>query len=292
MHGERSGASNLTTLSEHACFGGVQGFYQHDSAETGTPMKFGVFVPAQAKAGSVPVLFFLAGLTCNEETFAMKAGAQRHAAEHGLMLVTPDTSPRGAAVDAINGASAAWDFGVGAGFYLDATQPPWNTHWRMRSYVVHELRALVLAHFAGRADRIGVFGHSMGGHGALTLALTHPLLFQSVSAFAPIAAPMACPWGVKAFTGYLGEDRLAWARHDATELVKAGARVPPLLIDQGLSDKFLAEQLYPDRFEAACAAAGQPLRLRRHAGFDHGYYFISTFMADHIAHHAQHLKAD
>ena len=283
------GIRSITTLSEHACFGGVQGFYQHDSAETHTTMKFGVFVPPQARSGPVPVLFYLAGLTCNEETFATKAGAQRHAAEHGLILVTPDTSPRGTSTP---GADAAWDFGTGAGFYLDATQAPWNAHWRMEGYVTRELRALVLEHFEARDDRIGIFGHSMGGHGALTLALNHPGLYQSVSAFAPIAAPMQCPWGVKAFSGYLGDDRKAWVRHDATELVKAGARVPPLLIDQGLADKFLAEQLYPELFEAACAAAGQPLVLRRHAGHDHGYYFISTFMADHIAHHARHLLAD
>ena len=283
------GARTITTLSEHACFGGVQGFYQHDSDETGTPMKFGVFVPEQAAAGPVPVLFFLAGLTCNEETFAIKAGAQRHAAEHGLMLVTPDTSPRNTGVD---GADAAWDFGTGAGFYLDAAEAPWRTHWRMGSYVTRELRRLVLEHFAAREDRVGLFGHSMGGHGALTLALNNLGLYQSVSAFAPIAAPMQCPWGEKAFTGYVGDDKQAWARHDATELIKAGARLPPLLIDQGLADKFLAEQLHPDLFEAACLAAGQPLLLRRHEGYDHGYYFIATFMADHIAHHARQLLAD
>jgi S-formylglutathione hydrolase len=285
MQGERT----IVTLSEHACFGGVQGFYRHQSEETGTPMKFGVFVPPQARTAPVPVLFYLAGLTCSEETFAIKAGAQRHAAEHGLMLVTPDTSPRDTGVD---GADAAWDFGTAAGFYLDATEAPWRTNWRMGSYVTRELRRLVLAHFPAREDRVGLFGHSMGGHGALTLALNNPGLYQSVSAFAPIAAPMQCPWGVKAFTGYLGDDRAAWARHDATELVKAGARVPPLLIDQGLADKFLAEQLHPHLFEAACAAAGQPLTLRRHEGYDHGYYFIATFMADHLAHHARHLLAD
>jgi len=281
------GTRSITTLSEYACFGGVQGFYQHDSDETGTPMKFGVFVPPQAKAGPVPVLFYLAGLTCSEETFAIKAGAQRHAAENGLMLVSPDTSPRGTG---IAGADASWDFGTGAGFYLDATEAPWRKHWRMGSYVTQELRKLVLEHFNARDDRVGLFGHSMGGHGALTLALNNPGLYQSVSAFAPIAAPMQCPWGTKAFSGYLGDDRKAWARHDATELVKSGARVPPLLIDQGLADKFLPEQLNPGLFEAACLAAGQPLTLRRHEGYDHGYYFISTFMGDHIAHHAQALS--
>jgi S-formylglutathione hydrolase len=277
----------MMMLSEHACFGGVQGFYLHESSETRGPMKFGVFVPPQAKAGPVPVLFYLAGLTCNEETFAIKAGAQRYAAEHGLILVSPDTSPRGTGVE---GAVAAWDFGTGAGFYLDATQAPWARYWRMGSYITQELRELVLAKFPARSDRVGLFGHSMGGHGALTLALKNPGLYQSVSAFAPIAAPMQCPWGVKAFSGYLGDDQAAWAQHDATELVKAGARLPNLLIDQGLGDKFLAEQLHPHLFEEACAQAGQPLTLRRHAGYDHGYYFISTFMGDHIAHHAQALN--
>ena len=205
------------------------------------------------------------------------------------MLVTPDTSPRNTGVE---GADAAWDFGTAAGFYLDALEAPWRKHWRMGSYVTRELRKLVFEHFEAREDRVGLFGHSMGGHGALTLALNNPGLYRSVSAFAPIAAPMQCPWGVKAFSGYLGADKAAWARHDATELVKSGARLPPLLIDQGLADKFLAEQLHPDLFEAACIEAGQPLTLRRHEGFDHGYYFIATFMADHIAHHARQLLAD
>ena len=278
----------MELISEHACFGGTQGFYRHESQVIGLPMRFGVFVPPQARHAPVPVLFFLAGLTCTEETFAIKAGAQQFAAQHGLMLVMPDTSPRDTGVD---GADAAWDFGTGAGFYLDAVQAPWSTHWRMGSYVAQELRQLVLSKFAARADRVGIFGHSMGGHGALTLALKNPGLYQSVSAFAPIAAPMQCPWGTKAFSGYLGNDTKAWARHDATELVKAGARVPPLLIDQGLADKFLAEQLHPHLFEAACIEAGQALTLRRHEGFDHGYYFIATFMADHIAHHAKYLNA-
>lgn len=253
-------------------------------------MRFGVYRPPQAvvdkAAGPVPALIWLAGLTCNEETFAIKAGAQRVAAELGLMLVTPDTSPRGTGIE---GADTAWDFGTAAGFYLDATEAPWATHWRMESYITQELPALLTAHFGMTPGRCSVFGHSMGGHGALTLALRHPGLFRSVSAFAPIAAPMQCPWGVKAFTGYLGEERSAWTAHDATELVRAGARLPPLLIDQGLADKFLAEQLHPQHFEAACQAAGQPLTLRRHAGYDHGYYFISSFMEDHLRHHARAL---
>jgi S-formylglutathione hydrolase len=280
----------MQVLSEHACFGGVQGFYRHDSLEIGLPMQFGVYRPPQAQHGRVPVLYYLAGLTCTEETFAIKAGAQRLAAEHGLMLVTPDTSPRGTGID---GADADWDFGTAAGFYLDATRAPWSRHWRMASYVVRELPALIEAEFAALAQCCGLFGHSMGGHGALTLALKHPERYRSVSALAPIAAPSQCPWGVKAFSGYFGnetaEQRAVWAMHDATELVKTGARAPPLLIDQGLADKFLAEQLHPDRFEAACRAAGQPLTLRRHTGYDHGYYFIASVMADHLAHHAGRL---
>ncbi len=274
----------VETISEHRCFDGVQGFYKHASTGIGLPMKFGVFVPPQAAQGPVPVLFFLAGLTCTEETFAIKAGAQRVAAELGLMIVTPDTSPRDTGID---GASAAWDFGHGAGFYLDATEAPWAKHFRMESWITQELRALVLSQFPARADRVGLFGHSMGGHGALTLALRHPGLYQSVSAFAPIAAPMQCPWGEQAFTGYLRADRVAWAAHDATELVKAGGQLPPLLIDQGLADNFLAAQLHPHLFEAACKDAAQPLTLRRHDGYDHGYYFIASLIEDHLRHHAQ-----
>ncbi len=277
----------LETLSEHRCFGGVQGFYRHASTEIALPMKFGVFVPPQAANGPVPVLFFLAGLTCTEETFAIKAGAQRVAAELGLMIVTPDTSPRDTGIE---GASAAWDFGHGAGFYLDATEAPWSKHFRMESWITQELRSLVLSQFPARGDRVGLFGHSMGGHGALTLALRHPELYQSVSAFAPIAAPTQCPWGEKAFTGYLGADRSNWAAHDATALIKAGSKLPALLIDQGLADNFLAAQLHPHLFEAACEQAGQPLMLRRHAGYDHGYYFIASFIEDHLRHHAQALR--
>ena len=280
----------LETLSEHGCFGGVQGFYRHHSAAVGLPMKFGVFVPPQAKHGLVPALVWLAGLTCNEETFAVKAGAQRMAAALGLMLVTPDTSPRGTGVE---GADETWDFGTAAGFYLDATQAPWAQHWCMESYITQDLLAELSASFPLRAHATGLFGHSMGGHGALTLGLRHPHLFRSVSAFAPIAAPMQCPWGVKAFTGYLGPDRSTWAAQDATELVRAGKRLAPgapaLLIDQGEADKFLAEQLHPHLLEAACRDAGVPLVLRRHAGYDHGYYFIASFIEDHLRHHAQTL---
>ncbi len=278
----------METLAEHACFGGLQGFYQHDSAVIGLPMRLGVYRPPQARQGPVPALVYLAGLTCNEETFAIKAGAQRMAAELGLMLVTPDTSPRGTGVA---GADANWDFGTAAGFYLDATQAPWAAHWRMESYLTRELPALLAQHFPLLPGALGLMGHSMGGHGALTLVLRHPDLFKSCSALAPIAAPMRCPWGVKAFTGYLGADQAAWAAHDATALVQAGHRAPPLLIDQGEADKFLAEQLLPHRFEAACRDAGQALTLRRHAGYDHGYFFIASFVEDHLRHHAATLKA-
>ena len=276
--------------STHACFGGEQRFYQHASAEIGLPMKFSVFLPPQAQQGPVPAVLYLAGLTCNEETFMIKAGAQRLAADLGLALIAPDTSPRGAGVA---GEADAWDFGVGAGFYLDATQAPWATHWRMESYLVQELLPLLAQHLPIDADRVGIFGHSMGGHGALTLALRHPGRFKSLSAFAPIANPVHCPWGEKAFTGYLGADRTAWGEHDATVLMENQPIAPypaGILIDQGLADKFLHEkQLLPEAFEAACAAIGQPLTLRRQPGYDHGYYFVQSFVADHLRHHAQVL---
>ena len=273
----------MQTLSEHLAFGGIQRFHQHDSVETGLPMRFALFLPPAPRA----LLVFLAGLTCTEETFTMKAGAQRLASELGLALLMPDTSPRGAGVP---GESEAWDFGVGAGFYLDATREPWARNWRMESWLMKELLPLVQRETG--LERVGLFGHSMGGHGALTLALRHPGRFASLSAFAPIAAPMQCPWGQKAFTGYLGDDRAAWAAHDASALMQAQASAPypqGILIDQGLADKFLAEQLHPEAFEAACAAAGQPLTIRRHAGYDHGYYFIASFVDDHLRHHAAQL---
>lgn len=281
--------SPLTLLSEHACFGGTQRFYQHESNEIGLPMKFSVFLPPQASTGPVPALVYLAGLTCNEETFMTKAGAQRLAAELGLALIAPDTSPRGAKVP---GEADSWDFGVGAGFYLDATQAPWAANYRMESYITAELLPLLKATLPLDADRIGLFGHSMGGHGALTLALRHPGLFNSVSAFAPICAPSQCPWGEKAFTGYLGTDKSRWLAHDASALMQQSASAPypgGILIDQGLADKFLRDQLHPELFEAACASIGQPLTLRRHAGYDHGYYFVATFMDDHLRHHAGQL---
>lgn len=282
-------SQTLELVSEHRAFGGRQRFYRHASSAIGLPMRFSVFLPKEAEQGRVPVLFFLAGLTCTEETFMIKAGAQRLAAEHGLMLVTCDTSPRGAGAP---GETDSWDFGVGAGFYLDAQTEGFKQHYRMESYVAEELFALVTGELPGDATRAGIFGHSMGGHGALTLALRHPGRWASVSAFAPIAAPLRCPWGKKAFTGYLGEDQAAWAGHDASALMSQLKTPYPkgILVDQGLSDQFLAEQLYPEAFEAACAAAEQPLTLRRHEGYDHGYYFISTFMADHIQFHVERLR--
>ncbi|WP_294001696.1 S-formylglutathione hydrolase [Sphaerotilus sp.] len=281
----------LELVSEHGCFGGVQRFYRHVSREIGLPMRFALFLPKQALAGeAVPLLTFLAGLTCTEETFAMKAGAQRSAAAHGLALLMPDTSPRGTGV---LGEAEHWDFGVGAGFYLDATQPPWAGHWRMESYLLRELIPAVAAQSGLDGTRLGISGHSMGGHGALTLALRHPGRFASVSAFAPICAPTLCPWGHKAFTGYLGPDTSTWGDHDASVLMarQDGAPYPEgILIDQGLADKFLVEQLHPEAFEAACASVGQPLTLRRHAGCDHGYYFIASVVEDHVAHHARALR--
>ncbi len=281
---------SVEVVSEHACFGGVQRFYKHASTQIGLPMKFSVYLPPQAAVGAkVPALLFLAGLTCTEETFMMKAGAQRLAAELGVALIAPDTSPRGAGVP---GESDSWDFGVGAGFCLDATRQPWAAHWRMESWLMKELLPLVTTQLPIDAQRIGVFGHSMGGHGALTLAQRHPGVFKTLSAFAPICAPTQCPWGHKAFSGYLGADTDAWKAHDATALMAAQTQAPypgGILIDQGLADKFLAEQLHPHLFEAACQTVGQLLTLRRHAGYDHGYYFIASFMDDHLRFHAQGL---
>lgn len=278
---------DMWPISEHACFGGVQGFYGHESRECAGTMRFGVFVPPQARERKVPALYYLAGLTCTEETFAIKAGAQRVAAELGLMLVTPDTSPR----TAVQGDRESWDFGQGAGFYVDATEAPWSRHYRMFSYVTAELPEVIESQFPAMSERRGVFGHSMGGHGALVCALRRPDLFHSVSAIAPIVAPMQCPWGVKAFTGYLGEDRQRWAEYDASELVRKGAFEHEILIDQGLADKFLAEQLRPELFSAACVEARQGLLLRRHTGYDHSYYFIQSVVEDHLRRHAADLTA-
>ena len=287
--------SPIRVLSEHCCFGGVQGFYEHDAREIGLPMRFSVYLPPQAAAGRVPALLYLAGLTCNEETFAVKAGAQRIAAQLGLALISPDTSPRGAEVEALPGAAESWDFGIGAGFYLDATQAPWAGRWRMESWIVRELLPLAARHFELDDERTGIFGHSMGGHGALTLALRHPGRFRSLSALAPICAPSQCPWGRKAFDRYLGSDQAQWLAHDACALMRQRTAAPfpdGILIDQGLADKFLAEQLHPEVLEAACHAVGQPLELRRHAGYDHGYYFIQSMVEAHLRHHHTRLALD
>lgn len=277
--------SALRIVSEHVCFGGVQGFYAHESSECFTEMRFSVYRPPQANERPVPVLYYLAGLTCTEETFMIKAGAQRIAAELGIMLVSPDTSPRSPRIE---GDDANWDFGLGAGFYVDATQPPWHRHYRMYSYVTRELPQIIRAYFNG-SDRQSIFGHSMGGHGALVCALRNPEAYCSVSAFAPVAAPMHCPWGQKAFSNYLGSDRAAWRVYDASELVRECGFNKKILIDQGGTDKFLHEQLHPEHFVDACAAANVALEFRMHPGYDHGYYFISTFMMNHLQHHATAL---
>ncbi len=279
--------SQLEKISEHACFGGIQGYYRHASIECASAMRIAVYRPPQAARGPVPVLYYLAGLTCSEETFAIKAGAQRVAAELGLMLVAPDTSPR---EPRFAGDDVSWDFGQGAGFYVDATEQPWSAHYRMYSYVSAELPALVQAYFPARADAQGVFGHSMGGHGALVCGLRNPDRFRSVSAFAPIAAPSQCAWGHKAFAGYLGENRDAWADYDASVLVARRPHPSPILIDQGEADRFFVEQqLLPEQFTAAAKSSGQQLTLRMQPGYDHGYFFIQSFMADHLQHHARLL---
>jgi len=280
--------TTLQTVSEHACFGGTVGFYKHTSLACGGEMRFSVYQPPQARAGKVPVLYYLSGLSCSEETFQIKAGAHRLAAELGLMLVVPDTSPRNTGIPQED---ADWEVGTAAGFYVDATQAPWAPRFQMYTYVTRELPELVGKHFPARMDREGIFGHSMGGHGALICALRQPERYRSVSAFAPISAPMRCRWGQKAFGQYLGPESEAWREWDATELLRGGARVPALLVDQGTGDKFLPEQLKPELLRLACEQAGQPLTLRIQDGYDHGYYFVSTFMADHLRHHAAALTA-
>ena len=272
----------METLASAACHGGRQSFHSHDSGVTGTVMKFGVFVPPGD--GPFPVLWCLAGLTCSEETFAMKAGAQRLAAELGLLLVTPDTSPRGDVAD-----DPGYDMGQGAGFYLDATAAPWAAHYRMASWLIDELPAVLEANFAVDLNRQSIMGHSMGGHGALVLALRHEGRFRSVSAFAPIAAPTQVPWGQKALPLYLGDDPAAWAQHDATALIGAGKRVAEILVDQGRDDQFLESQLQPERLRAACEAAGIKLTLRLQAGYDHSYWFIQSFVEDHLRWHAARI---
>ncbi|HVF93299.1 MAG TPA: S-formylglutathione hydrolase [Sphingomonas sp.] len=275
----------METISETKAFGGTQGVYRHQSSSTGTAMTFSVFVPAHEADARLPVLWFLSGLTCTHANVTDKGEYRRACAEAGVILVAPDTSPRGDGVPDDD----AWDFGQGAGFYVDATEAPWRDHFRMRSYVEDELPALIAAAFPIDPARQGITGHSMGGHGALTMALRNPGRFRSVSAFAPIVAPLQCPWGVKALGGYLGADRAAWRAYDACALIEDGARVEALLVDQGGADPFLAEQLKPELLAQACDAAAIPLTLRMQPGYDHGYSFVSTFMADHVAWHAERL---
>jgi S-formylglutathione hydrolase len=278
---------SFETVSQARCFGGTQFVYRHVSHETNTPMRLAVFVPPQAKTSKVPVVWFLSGLTCTEENFTVKAGAQRVASELGLILIAPDTSPRGEGVP--DDSEGAYDFGLGAGFYVDATEAPWAKHYRMRSYIERELPALVADNLPADMGRQGITGHSMGGHGALTVSLRNPGRFAATSAFAPIASPMNCPWGEKALSGYIGPDRSAWLEYDACALIEGGARLPDLLVDQGTADSFLENQLKPGLLEEACTKAGQPLTLRRQEGYDHSYFFIASFIEDHLRWHAQRL---
>ncbi len=278
--------NTLNLIGQHICFGGTVGFYSHHSSSCNSEMKFAVYLPSQARAKSVPVLYFLSGLTCTEENFMVKAGAEQFAAKYGIMLVVPDTSPRDAGIP---GEDDDWDFGTGAGFYVDATVEPWKSHYQMYSYVVDELPKIIAENFPAIPEKQSIFGHSMGGHGALICALKNPERYLSVSAFAPIVAPMRCPWGQKAFTNYLGSDRETWRAYDASELVLTAQYNRPILIDQGTEDKFISNQLLPEAFEEACAKVGQTLSLRRQAGYDHSYYFIATFIEDHIRHHAAAL---
>ena len=275
------------TVSTNRAFGGVQGVYRHASAVCGSDMTFSVYVPPHAPGTTLPVVWYLSGLTCTHANVTEKGEYRRLCAKLGLIFVAPDTSPRGEAV--ADDPDGAYDFGLGAGFYVDATQPPFATHYHMWSYVTEELPALVAAQFPADMDRQSIMGHSMGGHGALTIGLTFPDRFKAVSAFAPIVAPSQVPWGQKALSGYLGDDRAAWRRHDAVALIEDGARIADLLVDQGEADPFLAEQLRPDLLDAACKAAGIPLTLRLQSGYDHSYYTISTFMEDHLRWHSARL---
>ena len=280
----------LEIIATHRLFDGTQGFYRHQSKVTGTSMRFAVYTPPQAADGPVPVLWFLSGLTCTDENFTVKAGAQRLAADLGIMLIAPDTSPRGEGVP--DDADGAYDFGTGAGFYVDATQEPWAENYKMYSYIAEELPAVIAEHFPADMARQSITGHSMGGHGALTIALKNPLRFKSVSAFAPISSPINCPWGQKALSGYLGDDQAAWRAYDTTALLEDGHRLSTeILVDQGMDDPFLEEQLKPDLLEAACEKAGQKLTLRRQEEYDHSYFFIASFIDDHLLWHAERLNA-
>jgi S-formylglutathione hydrolase len=280
----------IETLSETNCFGGRIGFYKHASEANRCDMQFSVFVPPQAADGRVPVVTFLSGLTCTEENFMVKSGAQRVAAELGIMLVSPDTSPRGDGVP--DDPDGEYDFGLGAGFYVNATEEPWSRHYNMYDYVTQELQPAVFDNFPGDADRHGLMGHSMGGHGAFTVGLRNPGMFRSLSAFAPICTTLNSPWGRKALGHYLGSDVVTWQEYDASEVARAVTNASHwggILVDQGNDDPFLAEQLHPEMLEKACAESGLDLEIRYHDGYDHGYYFISTFIEEHLRHHAARL---
>ena len=276
----------MEIVSEQRCFGGVQGVYRHHSQCTKTPMQFSVYLPSAAAKGNCPALWFLSGLTCTEENFTIKAGAQKYAAQSGMILIVPDTSPRGADIE---GEDESYDFGTGAGFYLDATQSPWSRNYHMYSYITQELQDFVSEYFPVDRTRQGITGHSMGGHGALTIGLKNPNVYRSISAFAPICAPTKCPWGQKALRGYLGDDDSAWAQYDAVELIRKGFRSSEILVDQGEADNFMQEQLKPELLSSACVETGQVLQLRMQPGYDHSYYFIASFIEDHITFHASKL---
>lgn len=279
----------LEEISSAKCFGGSQKVFKHHSSELKCDMKFGVYVPPILAEQKVPVLYWLSGLTCTEQNFITKAGAQRTAAEQGIMIVAPDTSPRSCGIE---GEDDSYDFGTGAGFYVDATEEKWKTNYRMFSYVTKELPALIASNFPALPEKQSVFGHSMGGHGALICFLKNPGLYKSVSAFSPICNPVQCPWGQKALTGYLGSDKETWKEYDATELVKNyDGPIPDILIDQGTDDQFYPSQLLPENFVEACRSKNVPVTLRMQEGYDHSYYFISSFVEDHVKHHARYLKA-
>ena len=279
---------SMEKTGEIRSFGGRQLRFSHPSETLNCNMDFSVYLPPAAEQGPVPVLYWLSGLTCTDENFVQKAGAQQHAAKHGVAIVAPDTSPRGD--DVPDDPDAAYDFGLGAGFYVNAEQAPWSKHYRMYDYVVDELPTLVNANLPLQGERIGIFGHSMGGHGALTIALKNPHRYCSVSAFAPICSPLNCPWGHKALGNYIGDDRQAWKQHDTTELVKVAERQLPVLVDQGDADNFLTEQLKTELLEQASADANYPMTIRMQAGYDHSYFFISSFIGEHIAFHMQYLN--
>lgn len=278
----------MEQISANRSYGGVQGVYKHASDATKTEMTFSVFVPDHTSGTKLPVLWYLSGLTCTQANVTEKGEFRKACAEHGIIFIAPDTSPRGP--DVPDDPDGAYDFGLGAGFYVDATQAPYATHYNMRTYIETELPALIADQFPADMQRQGITGHSMGGHGALTIALRNPNRFKSVSAFAPIVSPLNCPWGEKALTGYIGEDRTKWREYDACALIEDGARLPDILIDQGRADNFIENQLMPERLSDACDQAALPLNLRLHEGYDHSYFFISTFMADHIAWHGERLR--